>query len=283
VSESTAHVFHTKHDFTPELGWAAFQLLSTLGRVDLSAGELATAASASASPLARRSDLRKILASLQELGLVERDAKDARLSAAGRALAEGPGAYEAGFRAAIHCVYCWKWLWDGNARQASPSWSYRQVCRSLLASSAAGVTSDDLVLQVVEAAEPFEAERVSFSRSSVNGVLSWLKAQAPPLVSTKGHRICRLPQQAPTPTALRLHLAALCGLRGGKAALDAANLELLAEGLLIPAEELWLPVVEFAREAREFLFAPGGRGTVIYQGSTVAFVEWAARRSCAAA
>jgi hypothetical protein len=37
---SATHTFHTRHDFTPELGWAAFQLVHELGRAGLPQGGL---------------------------------------------------------------------------------------------------------------------------------------------------------------------------------------------------------------------------------------------------
>src|SRR5262249_24158367 len=125
-------------------------------------------------------------------------------------------------------------LWDGVPGVASPSWSYRTVCRAILGSPVSGVSPDDLVLQVLAAAEPFGAARVSFSRSSVSGVPGWLRAQSPPLVRTAGQRIARAFGEVPSATAIRLHLAALAALRGGRVPLDAENLKLLSE----PASDL---------------------------------------------
>jgi hypothetical protein len=272
-------VFHTKHDFTPELGWAAFQLIGGLGRVDVSRGDLEQAARAATSPRARRSDTAKILGALQELDLIERDGKQVTLSECGRALLSGVGSFEAGFRAAVHCVYAWKWLWDGEPDLASPSWSYRAVCRAILGSPVSGVTADDLVLQVLSGAERFATDKVSFSRSSVSGVTGWLKAQSPPLISAHEQRISRVPGQAPSATALRLHLAALSAINESRVLLDPDNVSLLSEALLLPADELWLPVVEFARESAEFAFIPGGRGTVVFQHSDDTFVAWVVRRA----
>lgn len=274
MTRSAAHTFHTRHDFTPELGWAAFQLVYEIGRAGAESAALEDAARAATSPLARRSDLTKVLASLEDLGLLARNGKAVALTDFGQALAEGVGAYETGFRAAVHCIYAWQWLWEGDRERASPSWSYREVCRQLLSGPPAGIASDDLVLRVVDAASVFNAERVSFSRSSVSGVVNWLMAQTPALVEQWGKNVARVRGQAPSPTSLRLNLAAACALEGGRVSLDGDALNLLAESVLIPPDELWLPVVEHARDSVEFTFIPGGRGTVVFDHGEDVFVRW---------
>jgi len=276
---SPAHVFHTKHDFTPALGWAAFQLLASADQQGMTRRELGEAARLAASPLARRSEPTKILTVLDDLGLLHRHGEYVRLSVAGQALAQGLGSYETGFRAAVHCLYCWKWLWDGKFRLASPSWSYRQVCRQLLAGPTAGVLVDDLVLQVVAAAERFGATKVSFSRSSIMGVTAWLAAQLPPLVVQHSRRVCRLPGTAPSATTLRLHLAALCALGDGQTPLHEEHLQLLAEGLLIPAEEWWLLDFEMVQDSTEFLIIASGRRQVVFRSSPDPFLEWIVHQS----
>jgi hypothetical protein len=274
MARSSAHTFHTRHDFTPELGWAAFQLVAELDREGVTASDLETAARAATSPLARRADLTKVLASLDDLGLLSREGKTIALSELGRALAHGLGAFETGFRAAVHCVYAWQWLLEQDRNHASPSWSYREVCRQLLASSPTGMSPDDLVLGVVEAASIFTVEKVSFSRSSVSGVVNWLMAQAPPLVEQVGRNVTRVRGQAPSATLLRVNLVAACAREGGRLSLDGPALGLVAESVLVPQDELWLPVVEFARDSAEFVFIPGGRGTVVFDHTVDEFIRW---------
>jgi hypothetical protein len=160
------HTFHTRHDFTPELGWAAFQLLAEIEGVTVEG--MGEAARTLASPMARRSDLRKLLRSMDELGLLSHTEDKLSLSNAGRALADSAGRYEPGFFAGIHCLYAWGWLW-GNRETATPSWSYRQVCREIRAAGPLGIEPDAIALKVAAAGEWFGADRVSFSRSSVNG------------------------------------------------------------------------------------------------------------------
>jgi hypothetical protein len=129
---------------------------------------------------------------------------------------------------------------------------------------------------VVEAAGRFDAERVSFSRSSVAGVTTWLRAQSPPLVEGHGTTILRARGQPPAPSLLRLNLAALCALEGGKVPLDGEAMDRLAESMLVPPDELWLPTVEYTRESREFCFVQGGKGAVVFQGSGDPFVRFVA-------
>lgn len=274
MARSALHTFHTRHDFTPELGWAAFQLVHEISRAGANLAALEDAARTAASPLTRRSDLTKVLASLVDLGLLVRDRKGVALTDFGQALAVGVGAYETGFRAAIHCIYAWQWLWEGDRKHASPSWSYREVCRQLLLGPPTGIASDELVLRVVDAASVFGAQRVSFSRSSVTGVVNWLRAQTPPLVEQVGKKIVRMRGQVPAPTLLQLNLAAACALEGGRVSLDGNALNLLAESVLIPPDELWLPLVEYARDSCEFRLIPGRRGTVVFDHGEDAFVRW---------
>ena len=102
--------------------------------------------------------------------------KEFALSKAGRFLAKGIGSYETGFHTAVHCLYAWKWIWDGDKKTASPSWSYREVLRQILNSGSIGVDSDEIVLRLVSIAEEdFGKVKVSFSRASVSGVTVWLE------------------------------------------------------------------------------------------------------------
>ena len=66
------------------------------------------------------------------LGLIEKTREGIALSKAGKSLSKGIGCYEIGFHAAVHCLYAWKWIWDGDKKTASPSWSYREVLRQIL-------------------------------------------------------------------------------------------------------------------------------------------------------
>ena len=230
-----SHVFHTKHDFTPEFAWAAFQLLAQVSPTAISVAELKQIARITASALIRREDLHKLLGSMLELGLVERQADGYVLSAGGRSLEINGGRSASCFRAAVHCLYCWKWLWDNKPNIATPSWSYRAVCRAILDAGVAGVDQDDLVLRVIEAASLFGAERVSFSRSSVNGVAMWLEAQTPPLLHRKGSRLFAAMPGWVAPTTAQFHLGALCELAGGRAIVDSSSVRLLQESWLISA------------------------------------------------
>jgi hypothetical protein len=273
--KSNVHVFHTKHDFKPELGWAAFQLLAQIDSDGISASNLHNIAKMVGSALTQRSDLNKLLASMQDVGLIEKTQKGVVLSVGGRALTKGIGGYEVGFRAAVHCLYAWKWIWEQNTQVASPSWSYRQVLGQILRSGSVGIDPDEIVLQLVSTAEEyFKAAKVSFSRSSVSGVTMWLESQALPLVQKEGHRIRYQNASTPTADSMRLHLAALCGLNSGEVVLDNKNMQLLAESVLIRPDELVSSIEDFMHDSEEFLLISAIPNRVIFKDTKDPFIEW---------
>jgi hypothetical protein len=248
------HTFHTRHDFTPESG-------------------LETAARTLASPLARRADLRKLVLSLVELGLVLQANDRLALSAAGRALALSAGRYEAGFHAAVHCLYSWRWLWDDNKTWATPSWSYQQVCHEIRSAGTLGIEPDSIVLKVAATAEQFRAERVSFSRSSVNGVAMWLKTQVPPLIGDTGSRLTMIARPRPGLSVVRFQVAALCSMHRGEVAMDTEATEQLANTLVVPSQELRWILREFSDASGEFAVVGTGN-RIIYRESSDPFLDW---------
>ena len=277
--KSPIHVFHTKHDFKPDLGWSAFQLLTEISSGGISPTKLHNIAKAVGSPLVQRSNLNKLLTSMQDVGLIEKTQEGVTLSKAGRTLAKGLGGYEIGFRAAVHCLYAWRWIWDGNSKVASPSWSYREVLRQILGSGSIGVDSDEIVLRLVSVAEQhFGAAKISFSRSSVSGVTMWLEAQALPLIKREGKRI-RRQSLSPMADSIRLHLASLCSLSNGEAVLNDKRMQLLAESFLIQTDELIGPVEDFIRDSDEFLFIPSVPNRIVFNGSEDPFIEWIVRET----
>ncbi len=270
------HVFHTRHDFKPDLGWAAFQLLSEIPSHGISSSNLHDISKMVGSPLAQLSSLTKLLASMKDIGLTETAREGIVLSKAGRALAKGLGCYEIGFRAAVHCLYAWRWVWDGNNQVASPSWSYREVLRQILNSGSGGIDSDEIVLRLVSTADEFfnNIEKVSFSRASVSGVTMWLENQALPLIRKEGKYIYCQNLSTPMADSIRFHLASVCSLYNGEAVLDDNKIQLLAESFLIQAAELIGPIESFARDSAEFLFVPSVPNRVIFNGSEDPFIEW---------
>ncbi len=273
--KSPRHVFHTRHDFKPNLGWEAFQLLSEIPSDGISASNLHTVSKAVGSPLGRLSNLTKLLASMQDVGLIEKTQAGVALSAAGRTLAKGVGSYEIGFRAAVHCLYAWKWVWDGNNEVASPSWSYREVLRQILSTGSVGIDSDEIVLRLVSVAEEhFGKVKISFSRASVSGVTVWLEEQALPLVRREGKRILCQNSSIPMTDAMRLHLAALCSLDNGESVLDNKRLQLLAESFLTQTDGLVGLLKDFVKDTDEFLFIPSMPNRVVFNSSEDPFIEW---------
>ena len=275
MMNSQKHVFHTKHDFKPELGWAAFQLLSEINSNGISSADLHVIAKAVGSPLTKRSGLNKVLTSMQDVGLIKKMQSGVTLSKAGKALAKGLGGYEVGFYTAVHCLYSWKWIWDRNTHRASPSWSYREVLKQILNSGSVGIDSDEIVLRLVSAAEKkFNTDKVSFSRSSVSGVTMWLEAQALPLIRKEGLRIIRQNLSTSMADAMRLHLSALCALDRGEIILDRKSIQLLSESILIQTDELVRVVEDFVRDSDEFLFISAVPNRVIFKDSRDPFIQW---------
>ena len=273
--KSPRHVFHTRHDFKPSLGWEAFQLLSDAPPDGISTSSLHAISKAVGSPLGRLSNLTKLLASMQDVGLIEKTRESIALSKAGKSLSKGIGCYEIGFHAAVHCLYAWKWIWDRDKKIASPSWSYREVLRQILYAGSVGIDSDEIVLRLVSVAEEdFGKVKVSFSRASVSGVTVWLESQALPLVRKEGKRIFCQNSSTSMADAIRLHLASLCSLEKGEIVLDDEKMKLLAESFLIQTDRLIGLLEDFARDTHEFLFISSVPNRVVFNCSEDPFIEW---------
>ena len=273
--KSLRHVFHTRHDFKPDLAWEAFQLLSEVPPDGISASSLHAISKTVGSPLGRLSNLTKLLASMQDVGLIEKTREGITLSKAGKSLSKGIGCYEIGFHAAVHCLYAWKWIWDRDKNIASPSWSYREVLRQILYSGSVGVDSDEIVLRLVSIAEEdFGKVKVSFSRASVSGVTVWLESQALPLVRKEGKRIFCQNSSTSMVDSIRLHLASLCSLERSEIVLDDEKMQLLAESFLIETDRLIGLLQDFARDTDEFLFISSVPNRVVFNGSEDPFIEW---------
>jgi hypothetical protein len=89
------------------------------------------------SPLRRRRNLAKVLASLCDVGLLAREDGAYRTTAWAKALRRGVGQWESGFYAAVHALYAWGW--DDTYLVATPCWSYREVCRLIRDCGVAGI------------------------------------------------------------------------------------------------------------------------------------------------
>lgn len=274
------HVFHTKHDFSPELGWAAFNLLTQINEEGISVLNLHSIAQFIASPLAKRADLNKLITAFQDIGLVQRVGENVTLSNAGIALSRGVGRYKQGFNAAIHAIYFWKWIWDSDPLVASPSWSYRQVCRNILDEGISGIEYDEIVLRVVSSADIFKAEKISFSRSSVSGVLMWLDAQQPPLIEKLGSRVFSQGIPFLNQDLIRLNVTALCASCGGDVPLTTNNLRLLSECLLVSENEIIGLLFDFISESSDFILLNGVPYRIIFKESTDPFVNWIIETVC---
>jgi hypothetical protein len=84
----------------------------------------------------------------------------------------------------VHFLYYSSWDLDQDKRF---SWSYRTVCNTLWSTSPCTIDRDYLVnLVTQEAIEAFSLKDISFSTSSVAGILNWLVALQPPCITSQG-------------------------------------------------------------------------------------------------
>jgi hypothetical protein len=192
------HLFHTRHDFSPEIAWETFQLLpaaeNSVGSVEPKL--LLDAAEAVASPLRRRRNIGKVLASFCDVGLLERGRGNFVPTALAEALRTSSARWSPGFFAAVHGLYACSW---SEEMIATPGWSYAETCRIVRDRGVLGITPDEIVLEIIARARArFEVATVSFSRSSVAGIVGWLEAQSPPLIVRQNGRICCLGEGQPS-------------------------------------------------------------------------------------
>ncbi len=190
--------FHVRHDFMPVVGREAILLL--LQAPASANDELRRRAIERGLELGERRSLDKVLASLRDLGLVERTPRASvggiRLTPLGRHLAEVSIRDPFLFAEIVHLRY-W-WLWASGDTEVVFSWAYREVANMLWDESPTTVDSDRLVAMVLAAAErEFGVAGASFSPSSVLGVLHWLRALSPPcLDGVQFHRRLTCPPES---------------------------------------------------------------------------------------
>lgn len=99
------HSSHIRYDFTPELGRVAFQIVCGISWESAPSVTLKDIAQAMTSLLARRSNLSKLLTSLNDLGLLVPDGKGVVLTEFGHPPGAGIIAYENVYWATNHYIY----------------------------------------------------------------------------------------------------------------------------------------------------------------------------------
>lgn len=176
--------FHIRHDFHPVVGREALLLLQAMGETN--EAEFLGRARAHDFELGRRQSATKILASLHDLGLAERPYSARRelirLTSLGLRMAELAVRNELLLAEFIHLRY---WCLYQPGYGGPPfAWAYQTVAGALWEDAPTSIDNDRLVAMVLALAEQqFLLKGVSFSSSSVLGVLHWVRALRPPCVS----------------------------------------------------------------------------------------------------
>jgi|GEM_PF-2714672 len=196
--------FHVRHDLTPPVARDAMLLLRQEPASD--GNTLLQRARERDYALGRLASPDKVLASLRDLGLVERGGKGGpiRLSPRGVGVASAAARDSLLFTELVHLRY-WS-LWSDATGGAAFAWAYRVVCTTLWEAAPMRIEPDQLTATILASAEErFGLRSVSFSRSSVLGVMHWLRALRPACV--KGDNFSRRPACAPETFLLALRAA----------------------------------------------------------------------------
>jgi hypothetical protein len=255
--------FHVRHDFSPIFARNALLLL----RMADAPSEEAFLEQARARDLdiGRRQSVTKVFASLRDLGLIETTPAgqrgQVRLTNLGKQLADVAVHDKLMFAEMIHLRY-W-WLWQPSKEKEYFAWSYQTVATILWEESPVTIDSDRLVNMVLAAAEQhFGISGISFSTSSVSGILHWLRVLSPPCIVGKIFR------RRPTcpPEALVIALGGIAAAREHPAGiplrLDAATREQACRVTLL-AEEAIDEVVQQAEETLGVIRRSGDGGETV--------------------
>ncbi len=159
-------------------------LLLLVARPLADSGELVVRARARDFDIGRRSSPDKVIASLRDLGLIERPqthGQQLALTPLGNHIADVAVRDSLLMAELIHLRYVS--LWTPEAGGAHFSWAYRTVADLLWDDAPTSIDTDRLVATILASADhQFAARSVSFSSSSVLGILYWLRALSPPCI-----------------------------------------------------------------------------------------------------
>jgi hypothetical protein len=228
-------------------------------------------AEAIGSPLRRRRNVDKILASLCDVGLLARNSRAYRTTAWAKALRRGAGQWESSFNAAVHALYAWGW--DENCGIATPCWSYREVCQVIRDSGVLGISIDEIVLKVVDRAQTqFGVSTVSFSRSSVAGILGWIEAQSPPLIERQNGRVCPSPGPMRSADTIDSVLSAAAHRIGNPLRLEPGLLDRVAATLLLPQDAAFEAVRQRAADEQSVVWIDGVPPAILISASADPFL-----------
>ncbi len=225
--------FHVRHDCTPQLARETLTLLAQHTIAD--EATLRTLALNVDLELGKRSSATKIIASLRELGFVMRHQakhEPIQLTTLGREFAALALRDQALFAELIHCRFFQ--LWTPEQHGAGFAWAYQWVTQYLWREAPTLIIADSLVSHIIEQAElHFGTQSISFSSSSILGIMHWLKALRP--VCIDGRMFRR--RELCTPEACYWMLETICTAKrhpfGIPFRLDASVKQRLCQSLVL--------------------------------------------------
>lgn len=168
--------FHIRHDLQPNLARELLQILQAQP-TGCNDNDIQQIAASQGYDLRQRKSHSKLLRSLKELDVIKQENGKYTLSRRGEIIANVSAYYPHLFPEFIHFLYYTSWDSDASKRF---SWSYRTVSLALW-QSAPGLIDRDFLVNLVmqQAQEKFAVDSISFSTSSIAGILNWLGALQP--------------------------------------------------------------------------------------------------------
>lgn len=172
--------FHVRHDLAPIPTYELLTLLNASSKGQTQQ-DLQYLADLNGYKLRQRKDYYKLLLSLVELELISDSGHIYKLTPIGRVIAQIVIYQQDLLPDFIHFLYYTCFDLDPKKRF---SWSYRQVCDFLWHSAPIAINRDRLVNLVTrDATQVFNLSGVSFSKSSIAGILNWLLELSPPCIA----------------------------------------------------------------------------------------------------
>lgn len=174
--------FHVRHDLRPNLTYELL-LIFRSSPSGLRTEKIEEVAHMNGYELRHRKSYGKLLSSLSELGLIQQIDKQMILSETGRVVADIVAYQPQLLTELIHFLYYTAWHQDSNNRF---SWSYQTLCNMLWHTSPGSLDTNHLVNSVIQRAQDqFGLHSISFSISSVSGILNWISGLQPPCLYEK--------------------------------------------------------------------------------------------------
>jgi hypothetical protein len=258
--------FHVRHDFNPSVARDALLLLR-LSEVPDEATLLQQARERDLD-IGRRQSAGKVLATLRDLGFVERartpSGGSLALTPAGRKVADVAVRDELLLAEFVHLRYWLLWNPDTSAGERF-AWSYQTVAGLLWEQAPVSIDNNYLVSTVLSLAEQqFGESGISFSTSSVLGVLYWLRHLSPPCIVSE-HTFQRRPGCSPEALliALQGEYAKTGTSFGIPLRLDAATRNRVCRTVLLDIE-MFDEVLAQAEEAFGIVRRHGDGGDMVF-------------------